>query len=121
MAGFRGQKDFQLNDIPQGILDEIKKYCLKNKQEESCGLIYSEQNKLIWVSCDNIAKNKTFNFMIDTRKMIDYNVEYVVHSHCFGPAKPSILDKKAQGEICIPYLIYSIEDDNFVIYENVSV
>ena len=59
--------------------------------------------------------------MIDARKMIDYDVAYVVHSHCFGPARPSMLDKKAQHEICIPFLIYSIEDDKFSIYDNMCV
>ena len=121
MAGFRGRKGFRLSDIPQRILDEIKKYCLKNKQEESCGLICFERNQLVWVPCDNIARNRTFNFMIDPRKMIDYDVRYVVHSHCVGGANASILDKKIQAEVCIPYLIYSIEDDKFSIYNNISV
>jgi proteasome lid subunit RPN8/RPN11 len=121
LADFREQRGFQLNDISQSILDEIKKYCLQNKQEESCGLIYSESDKLIWVACENIAKNKTFNFMIDPRKMIDYDVRYVVHSHCTGGSNASILDKKIQAEICIPFLIYSIEDDKFSIYDNISV
>ena len=39
----------------------------------------------------------------------------------YGGIKPSITDKLYSDELCIPFLIYSIRDDEFGIYNNISV
>ena len=110
-----------MNDIPCEIIDSIECYCQKNKEIECCGIIYQDRGASKWLPCENLAKNKKHNFILNPRFFVDYDVQYVVHSHCFGSARPSVFDKQSQHEICIPYLIYSVEHNNFCIYENISV
>ena len=110
-----------MNNIPKNILEEIKSYCRKNSNIECCGVIYCENKQLLFLECANISKNPDHNFSIDPEILIDYNVKYVVHSHTLGSAKPSINDVRNSDESCIPYLIYSLRDDDFYLYENISV
>lgn len=121
MEGFLVQKSFQLNNIPKYILDQIKKHCKQNPKQESCGIIYSEEGKISFKACENISSNPTHYFCIDAVILIDYDVQYVVHSHTIGSSRPSENDKNNSDELCIPYLIYSLRDDDFYLYENVGV
>lgn len=110
-----------MNNIPQKILEQIKKYCRKNPNIECCGIIYCENEQLFFLECKNINNNQTHNFTIEAKILIDYDVQYVVHSHTLGSAKPSVNDVRNSDESCIPYLIYSLRDDDFYLYENISV
>lgn len=121
MAGFLVQKNFQLNNIPGYILDEIKKYCKKKVNQESCGVIHLRDGELIFKECKNISLDPVNYFYIDPIILIDYDVQYIVHSHIIGSSKPSENDINGSNELCIPYLIYSLKDDDFYLYENVGV
>lgn len=110
-----------MNNIPQYIFDSIKKYCLKNPKEETCGIVYLENDDLFFLGCENICIDKKYNFQIDPEVIISYDVKYIVHSHTDCSASPSIADKKSSNELAIPYIIYSIMYDKFEIYQNKSV
>jgi proteasome lid subunit RPN8/RPN11 len=110
-----------LNKIPQNILEQIKNYCRKNPDIECCGVVYCENEQLSFLECENISDNPTYNFVIDPVILIDYDVEYIVHSHPVGSSRPSTNDIRNSDESCIPYLIYSIRDNDFYLYENISV
>lgn len=115
------QRNFQLNKIPTDILEEIKKYCKQFSNSEACGIIHETFEGLRFLACENCSPDARYNFSIDPRILIDYNVQYIVHSHTICSAKPSINDMKNSDESCIPYLIYSLRDDDFYLYENVGV
>lgn len=121
MADFLVRKNLQLNNIPKTVLEEIKLYLIKNTEQESCGIIYLDAGRQIFKPCRNISLNPAYYFCIDPVILIDYDVQYIVHSHTIGPSKPSENDMRSSNELCIPYLIYSLRDDDFYLYENVGV
>lgn len=121
MEVFLVQKSFQLNKIPNNILEQIKTYCRKNSNIECCGVVHCQNEQLLFLECENISNNAAHNFVIDPVILIDYDVQYVVHSHIIGSSQPSINDVRNSDESCIPYLIYSLRDDDFYLYENISV
>lgn len=82
-----------------------------------CGVIYSHKEKLIFLQCQNFAKDRVNSFLIDPLIFIKYKIKYIVHSHIIGPSTPSQKDKVSAKECCIPFLIYSLKDDDFTLYE----
>lgn len=118
---FLGRKLIHLNKINKIILDEIKGYCCKFTKEESCGIIYLNNFSLSFLPCRNTSQSPEFYFSIDPVILVDYDVQYIVHSHIVGPAKPSESDISNSNELCIPYLIYSLRDNDFFLYENIGV
>ena len=121
MEVFLEQKDFLLSNIPQYILDKIKLYANQFPDEETCGIIFKKNCELYFKPCENISPKKSVHFVINPKILIDYNVSYIYHSHVNASAEPSQLDKKICNELCIPYIIYSLRDDDFYIYESVGV
>jgi proteasome lid subunit RPN8/RPN11 len=103
--------------ISERILFEIKKYAKSKDTEESCGIIYQKGEELSFLKCENLSKNKSVHFEIDPRYLVEYNVFYIYHSHVNASAKPSIFDIKMYNQILIPFLIYSLRDDDFYIYK----
>lgn len=110
-----------MSDIPDSLLVEVKKYCIKNKNEESCGIIYRDSQKLHFLGCENLSSFPKESFILKPSLIVDYNVKYIVHSHIIGSSKPSSFDKSSSNELCIPFLIYSLIDDDFYLYQNISV
>lgn len=121
MEVFLVQKNLQLNNIPKKILLQCKKYALKFKQEECCGIIVKENNNLLFKSCKNIHPDRKNFFLIDPMNLIENEVEYIFHSHWNGGSRPSSSDIKSSDELCIPFLIYSLTDDDFYLYQSISV
>lgn len=103
--------------IPEHILLEIKKYARGKKYEESCGIIYEKAAKLNFLKCENLSKNKNVHFEIDPRYLVEYDASYIYHSHVNCSSKPSFFDVKMYNQILIPFLIYSLRDDDFYIYK----
>ena len=108
-------------NIEEKILREIVDYCNLYKNEESCGIIVELDSAQKFIPCENIALDKQKYFVLDSNVYIDYNVDMIVHSHCLGSAAPSKLDRSCSDDLEVPFLIYSIIDDNFCLYENKSV
>jgi len=114
----RAQKDIQLHKT---ILEQVKTYCLRSLTEESCGLIVESASGLKVLPCKNESPFPEHHFMINLNIFIENKVLYVYHSHVNCSVNPSITDKLYSDELCIPFLIYSIRDDEFGIYGNISV
>lgn len=112
------QKDIHLH---KAILKQVKAYCLGSLIEERCGLIVESASGMKVVSCKNESSFPEYHFMINLNIFIENKVLYVYHSHVNCSVKPSITDKLYSDELCIPFLIYSIRDDEFGIYDNISV
>ena len=105
-------------DFGENILNQIKDFCKKKPTEESCGIILKCGD---FVPCDNIARDKRKCFVIQPEELVFNEVAFIVHSHWQGPSRPSSLDKKCSDDFEIPFLIYSIPDDNFCLYQNKGV
>ena len=121
MAVFLVHKLIHLNKINKIILDEIKEYCRQFTKKESCGVIYLNDSHLSFLPCENISQSPDYYFSIDPVILIDYDVQYIVHSHVIGSSQPSESDISNSNELCIPYLIYSLRDNDFFLYENIGV
>ena len=109
------------NKISQSTYSHIKNFFCTNKEEELCGIIVDAINGGRFIECENIASDRVYYFHINPCVFIDNKVDLVVHSHCMGSARPSTLDIKCSESMDIPFLIYSILDDNFCLYQNKSV
>ena len=112
------QKDILFNNE---LLNIIRKYALSLSTQESCGLIVRKNSGVEFVKCDNLSESPEHNFEINPKIFIENKVLYVYHSHVNCSADPSRLDVLYSNELCVPFLIYSIRDDEFKIYENISV
>ena len=111
-------KSFNL--IDQITLNKIKEYCLINKNQESCGFIYKNNNILNIYKCKNIASDAKKYFLINDE---DYekcsfkgDIICCFHSH--------INDKGFSGEDIsnslsneISYLMYNIKQDEFYFFD----
>jgi proteasome lid subunit RPN8/RPN11 len=105
------------NEIPEEVLREIESYAKSIPQEESCGVIALVNNNLSFIPCENLSENRYSNFFIDPNILIDNNVVYIYHSHVDQSSKPSFLDIKSSKSLCIPYLIYSLRDEDFYLHK----
>ena len=118
LGDFREPRHILLNDeIPEEILCEIKSYAESVPREESCGVVVLFQGNLSFIPCENLSENRYSNFFIDPNILIDNNVVYIYHSHVDQSSKPSFLDIKSSKSLCIPYLIYSLRDEDFYLHK----
>lgn len=112
------QKDILFN---KELLNIIRKYSEASRQQETCGLVIEAENNCEFLACQNLSENPCHHFKIDPKIFIENKVLYVYHSHVNCSANPSNMDMLYSNELCIPFLIYSIRDDEFKIYKNISV
>lgn len=123
MEGFLAQTNLELDPIlkNKNILEEIKKFCLKNEKQESCGIIVLLDDELTFLPMKNLSMKPEHMFSIDVSEVLKYDTKYIVHSHVFGSAMPSNSDMSHSDELGIDYLIYSLQTNTFEIYKNKSV
>jgi proteasome lid subunit RPN8/RPN11 len=104
------------------ILQDIKEYARLYPSQETCGLVVREGEELSFVRCNNKHPGPESGFVISTQKFLSYErVEYIYHSHPKSSSMPSEVDRNYSDELMVPFLIYSLPDDNFTLYENKSV
>lgn len=106
------------NLLNKNLLQKIKNKSIENLKEEICGLVIESCDSLKFLQCENLAQNKSCNFLIDSNDIIQYDIKYIVHSHILGSSLPSSADKLYCDEILIPFLIYSIRYNTFHVYYN---
>lgn len=116
MAGFLERNVLLLNDIPKEVLGQVKNYAESIFDEESCGLIVG-QEKINFIPCRNLSRNKKNNFYISPADMIRKNIMYIFHSHVGSSSQPSKMDIDNCKNIMIPFLIYSLRDKDFYVYK----
>tara|TARA_Y100001973_G_C5196746_1_gene334790 strand:+ start:2685 stop:3005 length:321 start_codon:yes stop_codon:yes gene_type:complete len=102
--------------ISDKLLQDIKLYSIKNKSIECCGLIVGSKKSQKFVKCNNIHSKPQYAFSIDPKELLIDDVKYIFHSHPIISSRPSDIDKKYCNELRIPFLIYSILNDDFFIY-----
>jgi|TARA_Y100000289_G_C3882360_1_gene129424 proteasome lid subunit RPN8/RPN11 len=76
---------------------------------EICGYIKGDSV----FQCNNISEQPKYNFLINPVEIFDKNPECIYHSHPSASSKPSRFDIISQREMQIPFLIYSLRDDDF--------
>lgn len=105
--------------IDKRLLSEIKKISLSSPEVEVCGLVVESQGLLSLAPCMNEYPQPALAFRISARKFLSYsNVRCVYHSHPKSSSAPSSLDERYSDELGLPFLIYSVLDDNFNLYKN---
>ena len=109
-------------EFDKKLKNKIKEICLKNKFEESCGLIFFNQNnfKFDIFPCKNRASNKRINFSISPQDYLTCNslgkIVASYHSHVNGSLEFSEIDKQNSNIYKICYILYNLELDQFNIY-----
>jgi proteasome lid subunit RPN8/RPN11 len=112
------QKDSLLS---KDLLSELVDFARVEPCQECCGILIEEGGSLELIKCKNKSSLPQCEFIIDPYIFIENKVKYVYHSHIDCPPFPSKTDKLYSDELCVPFLIYSLSEDSFFLYENVSV
>lgn len=101
------------------IKKDIKKHALSLKNEEICGLIVLKDFEYIYVSCENIALDKTKFFILNPEDYLKASelgiIQANVHSHPNGNIF-SEFDKINSNNFNLTYILYHIEKDQFFQY-----
>ena len=108
------------NTIDQITLNKIKEYCLINKNQESCGFIYQNNNILNIYKCKNIASDSKKYFLINDE---DYEkcsfkgtIMYCFHSHINDKGfSAEDISNSLSNEMS--YLMYNIKQDEFYLFD----
>jgi len=80
-------------------------------------VICREGSSLKFLGCQNLSNYPEVHFRINPEVLIENNVVFIYHSHVNASSFPSPFDIKMYKQLCIPFLIYSLRDDDFYIYE----
>jgi len=84
---------------------------------EICGLIC--HNSLFFVK--NTSSSPVDTFFVDPQKHIEIleakNIDYCFHSHPFDSAAPSQSDIELSENALIPFLIFSVIERRFAVYD----
>ena len=97
--------------VCEKILDEIIDYAKSKPNVETCGVISGNK----FFPCENLSPVPDNHFIIDPLVIIEKEPEYIYHSHVGISSKPSKLDRLYQEEMDIPFIIYSLKDNDFYI------
>jgi len=100
--------------------EDIIRICKKNKEKESCGIIFFSNKRYRIKECKNISKNPENQFEIS---FLDHceclkNGEIVgtYHSHVNRDENFSELDVKMSNEMMIPFIVYSLKTNKINVY-----
>lgn len=106
--------------IPIEVLEKIKANCLIESSQESCGLIYMQNNKIKFYPCKNISTNPKRNFIIDPNdyEICEYKGEILscYHSHLINYSFSSE-DIERAFENNLSYLLYIKPRDKFYFFD----
>jgi len=105
------------------IQDFLINHSHKNKINEICGFIGYDTDTKEFVA--TIEKNEAIDtksfFSICPVKYLKFKKQYslvaVFHSHIIGDENPSEFDIKMAESACLSFVIYSLNSENFYIYE----
>jgi len=105
--------------ITNKIKKIIKQKSLSAYPNECCGFVVEKDSEVLVVPCENIAKNKTNDFMISAKNFLDikekYNILWLYHNH-INVEDFSLLDKKTADNLSINLLLYINELDEFKVF-----
>ena len=92
----------------------IKTHSLRSYPQESCGIINKSGEALV---SPNISPRPCDSFLIDFSDFNFSDIKYVYHSHPETSALPSVTDIQYCNESQLPFIIYSLRDDDFYFLE----
>lgn len=99
---------FQVLDLSDNIIQDIKDHAAVESPREACGVIIVYKGKYRYIRCKNIAQDKN-QFMIDPNDWAAAEdigeIVKVVHSHPFISPNPSQADLVGCEQSGIPWLI----------------
>jgi len=102
------------------IKDKIINHCCQNLKEEICGFVVKNEDDFEIKPVDNKAINKEREFYIPAKEYLSIKrkneIVAIYHSHPQGKATPSEYDKKTSENICLPFVIFSADHNNFFLY-----
>ena len=104
------------------VHENIRQHAERMTPQECCGFIINNTStgKVEIFPCDNIAENKTHNFVINPLQMLEAErlgkILAYYHSHTLGDETPSMPDKINSQSTQLPSLIYSVLTKKFYLY-----
>ena len=98
--------------------NEIINHAKEFPQEEVCGaLILTKFDGPKIVRLKNYHEDKQNFFRVDPREFISLkrkgDIIALYHSHPDAKSTPSAYDKKISKELCVPFYIYSLLEEDF--------
>ena len=105
--------------LDRPFVDDMVEYCLNGRPYEACGLLASQDGKVVHVFRMTNASGSPVRYSLDPKeqfaayKKIDesgWELAGVFHSHTHTEAYPSPTDVRMASED-VPYLIVSLADD----------
>ena len=102
--------------ICEKLKQKIKIYSIDNRSIESCGLVVGSSGGEEFVPCRNLSPCPELSFTFSAKYLLVDNLKYIFHSHPSSSSRPSYIDKKYCNELRIPFLIYSLVEDDFSLY-----
>jgi proteasome lid subunit RPN8/RPN11 len=91
--------------------------CEKTPNSEVCGFIIFKDNEFDIIHCENRSTDPENEFYIPAKDFLHIKrqneVAGIYHSHAKGNCQPSEFDIKTCDLVCYPFVIYSIEKNNF--------
>tara|TARA_R110002020_G_scaffold473044_1_gene701760 strand:- start:989 stop:1384 length:396 start_codon:yes stop_codon:yes gene_type:complete len=108
---------------PKAALEHVKILCNKTLRNEICGFLgyCVEDNTFVVQETDNIADDPKSFFLIDPLEYLlfkeDYSLIALYHSHVAGDEEPSDFDIQMSENVCLPFLIFSLNTQKIHIYE----
>lgn len=102
------------------IKNKIEVECEKDPQKEVCGFVVNTAGELDVLPMENKSTDPENEFYIPAKQFLyvknNYEIVAVYHSHARGTSEPSDFDLKTADLICYPFVIYSIEKNDFHIH-----
>jgi len=114
---FQGQKHLDTNMIKRKLQIE----CERIVHQEVCGFIVKNGDDFDLIPVQNRSPKPEEQFYIPAKEFLhiktNNEIVAVYHSHPTGPAKSSEFDETTSEVICYPFVIYSIDETMFCVYE----
>lgn len=109
----------------KNLKQQIKLHASENPDQECCGIVYLDKNQSV---CSVRSKNihpdpcNFFEIPIEDIQFIkdNFSILATYHSHPRDCSSPSDFDVLNAEELCLPYYIYSLADDDFNLYRPIS-
>ena len=113
---FQEQKHLDTNMIKRKLQIE----CERIVHQEVCGFIVKNENDFDLIPVQNRSPKPEEQFYIPAKEFLhiktNNEIVAVYHSHARGTSEPSDFDLKTADLICYPFVIYSIEKNDFHIH-----
>ena len=106
----------------KNIFKFFKDYSNKYFNIECCGFLGFKDGNFIAQMVPNRSPEPNLYFSIDPIDFVKFTTEHeiigIFHSHTNVDAKFSDFDKESSDSICIPYLMYSVQENKFSFFSS---